>query len=108
MPSLYQWLATGLTLVCWAGEARALDPNHAPSQYLREQWASNGNFPGGAIDAITQTSDGYLWMGTEKGLARFDGAEFRLTSSVSEFSGDLVSGLTPDGEGRLCLIFWGA
>jgi ligand-binding sensor domain-containing protein/signal transduction histidine kinase len=94
--------------MCLVGEARALDPNHTLSQYLREQWTTDNNFPGGAIDAITQTADGYLWMGTEKGLVRFDGFNFRLISSFSEFSGDPVSGLTTDGEGRLCVIFWGA
>src|SRR5882762_8513606 len=108
MPSPSRWLATGLTLLCLVGEARALDPNHTLSQYLREQWTTDNNFPGGAIDAITQTADGYLWMGTEKGLVRFDGVNFRLISSFSEFSGDPVSGLTTDGEGRLCVIFWGA
>src|SRR5882762_10083885 len=108
MPSSSRWLATGLALICLAGEARALGPSHAFSQYLREQWTTDNNFPGGAIDAITQTVDGYLWMGTEKGLVRFDGVNFRLTSSFSEFSGDPVSGLTTDGEGRLCAIFWGA
>ena len=108
MPNLSRWLATGLTLVCWVSEARALDPNRTLLQYLREQWTTDSNFPGGAIDAITQTSDGYLWMGTAKGLVRFDGVDFRLTSSFPEFSGDPVSGLTTDGEGRLCVIFWGA
>ena len=98
----------GLTLVCWVGEARALDPNQALSQYLREQWTTDSNFPGGAIDAITQTSDGYLWMGTENGLVRFDGVNFHLTSSFPEFSGEPISGLTTDGAGRLCVIFWGA
>src|SRR5229473_229902 len=108
MPSRSRWLATGLALICLVGEARALDPNHTFSQYLREQWTTDNNFPGGAIDAVTQTADGYLWMGTEKGLVRFDGVNFRLTSSFSEFSGDPVSGLTTDGQGRLCVIFWGA
>jgi ligand-binding sensor domain-containing protein/signal transduction histidine kinase len=108
LPSLSRWLATGLALICLVGEARALDPNHTLSQYLRQQWTTDNNFPGGAIEAITQTADGYLWMGTEKGLVRFDGVNFRLTSSFSEFSGDPVSGLTTDGQGRLCVIFWGA
>ncbi len=103
-----RWLATGLALISLVGEARALDPNHTLSQYLREQWTADSNFPGGAVDAITQTADGYLWLGTEKGLVRFDGVNFRLTSSFSEFSGDPVSGLTTDGDGRLCVIFWGA
>ena len=108
MPSPSRWVATGLALIWLVGEARALDPNHSLSQYLREQWTTDNNFPGGAIGAITQTTDGYLWMGTEKGLVRFDGVNFRLTSSFLEFSGDPVSGLTTDGEGRLCVIFWGA
>ena len=108
MPSASRWLAAGLSLICLIGEARALDPNHTLSQYLREQWTTDNNFPGGAIQAITQTADGYLWMGTEKGLVRFDGVNFRLNSSFSEFSGDPVSGLITDGDGRLCVIFWGA
>src|SRR6266404_3513117 len=108
MSSPSRWLATGLAIICLMGEARALDPNHTLSQYLRERWTTDNNFPGGAIDAITQTADGYLWMGTEKGLVRFDGVNFRLTSSFLEFSGDPVSGLTTDGDGRLCVIFWGA
>ena len=108
MLSLARGLTTGLALVCSTGAVRALDPNHAPSQYLREQWTTDSNFPGGAIGAITQTADGYLWMGTAKGLVRFDGVNFRLTSSFSEFSGDPVSGLTTDGEGRLCVVFWSA
>jgi ligand-binding sensor domain-containing protein/signal transduction histidine kinase len=108
MPSRSRWLATGLVLICSIGEARALDPNHTLSQYLREQWTADNKFPGGSVDAITQTADGYLWLGTEKGLVRFDGVNFRLTSSFSEFSGDPVSGLTTDGDGRLCVIFWGA
>src|SRR5882762_1343935 len=108
MPSPSRWLATGLALICVVGEARALDPNHTLSQYLREQWTAENNFPGGAVDTIRQTADGYLWMGTEKGLVRFDGVNFRLTSSFSEFSGAPVSGLTTDSDGRLCVIFWGA
>src|SRR5258708_17967904 len=108
MPSLCRWLATGVALICVVGEARALDPNHTLSQYLREQWTAENNFPGGAVDTIRQTADGYLWLGTEKGLVRFDGVNFRLTSSFSEFSGDPGSGLTTDADGRLCGVFWGA
>ena len=108
MPTSSRWLALGLALICFVGEARALDPNHIVSQYMREQWSTEDNFPGGPIHTIAQTADGYLWMGTEKGLVRFDGFNFRLVSAFSEFSNDPVSGLITDAAGRLCVIFWGA
>jgi ligand-binding sensor domain-containing protein/two-component sensor histidine kinase len=46
------------------------------SQYLRDSWGTERGLPGGSITAIAQTSDGYLWIGTDKGLVRFDGFNF--------------------------------
>ncbi len=52
--------------------------------------------------AITQTADGYLWIGTEAGLVRFDGLSFRLIADESgTFNIASVLGLLPDGEERL-------
>jgi ligand-binding sensor domain-containing protein len=69
-------LMLGIALLCIAANARALDPNRLPSQYVRQQWIAGSSFPGGAINAIAQTADGYLWIGTDKGLVRFDGFTF--------------------------------
>ena len=65
-------------MVCFANSAHALDPNRLISQYMGEYWGSEKGFTGGPVTAITQTTDGYLWIGTEKGLIRFDGLNFRL------------------------------
>ena len=54
-------------------DARALDPNRLLSQYVSEQWLTESRFPGGAVNGITQTADGFLWIGTDTGLIRFDG-----------------------------------
>src|SRR5262249_53351917 len=58
---------------------------------------------GGAVNAIKQTSDGYLWIGAQKGLIRFDGRSFRLFSQVSTNGNPIgsVLGLLADGEGNL-------
>jgi len=48
----------------------------AGSQYLHDSWGTERGLPGGSITAIAQTSDGYLWIGTDKGLVRFDGFNF--------------------------------
>jgi ligand-binding sensor domain-containing protein/signal transduction histidine kinase len=67
----------GLAGVCFAASAAALDPARAVSQYLHDSWGTERGWPGGSITAIAQTSDGYLWIGTDKGLVRFDGLNFR-------------------------------
>jgi PAS domain S-box-containing protein len=78
-----RWTLIGIVLVCLVTEARALDPNRLPSQYVREQWTTATRFPGGAVNGIAQTADGYLWIGTDKGLLRFDGFDFKPVSLTS-------------------------
>ena len=51
----------------------ALDPSLDVSQYAHTAWTVRDGFSLGNIYAITQTPDGYLWLGTEFGLVRFDG-----------------------------------
>ena len=43
------------------------------SQYGHTAWTIRGGFLRGAISSIAQTPDGYLWLGTDSGLLRFDG-----------------------------------
>ena len=68
---------TALAALCFAASASAVDPGLNVSQYLRESWGVEKGFPGESITAIAQTSDGYLWIGTDKDLIRFDGLNFR-------------------------------
>jgi ligand-binding sensor domain-containing protein len=84
--------------------AKAVDSNKAVSQYSHNQWGAEQGFPGAAY-AITQTPDGYLWVGTENGLVRFDGISFRVFSQATS-SGDTIGsvrGLISDAEGNLWL-----
>jgi len=71
-----RWALIGIVLACLVTDARALDPNRLPSQYVRGQWTTETGFPGGAVNGIAQTADGYLWIGTDRGLIRFDGFNF--------------------------------
>ena len=100
---LFTWFWAGLAAVCCAGTAQALDPNRAMSEYIRDRWDAQQGFPGGPVYAITQTADGYLWIGTEKGLVRFDGLTFRLfnhTNSTALPAGPVL-GMMSDAEGNL-------
>src|ERR1700747_2743342 len=63
--------AVSLLLLC--PSALALDPSLDVSQYAHTVWRVRDGFTRGTIWAIAQTPDGYLWLGTEFGLYRFDG-----------------------------------
>jgi signal transduction histidine kinase/ligand-binding sensor domain-containing protein len=56
--------------------ALALAPDRRISQYVHTAWRIQDGFFGGTPQTITQTADGYLWIGTEAGLVRFDGVSF--------------------------------
>src|SRR5690349_429848 len=90
--------------------ALALDPNQPLSQYIRDRWGAKQGFPGGIVYAIAETADGYLWIGAEKGLVRFDGLNFRLISheNSNAFPAGPVLGLTTDSAGNLWMRFQGA
>jgi signal transduction histidine kinase len=77
MVALAAWLASG---------AFALDPRKSLTQYSRTIWTQERGLPQDTIRAITQTQDGYLWLGTDEGLARFDGYEFVVFNKTN---GDL-------------------
>jgi ligand-binding sensor domain-containing protein/signal transduction histidine kinase len=63
--------------------AFALDPALTISQYAHTAWRSRNGFTEGVIQAIAQTDDGYLWLGTTLGLLRFDGVRVTPWHAVS-------------------------
>jgi ligand-binding sensor domain-containing protein/signal transduction histidine kinase len=64
------------TSVSVPARAAGLDPRKAVTQYNLDAWTTASGLPQNTITAIAQTQDGYLWMGSFGGLARFDGARF--------------------------------
>ena len=53
----------------------ALDPSLDVSQYAHSAWKIREGFTKGTVFSMAQTPDGYLWLGTEFGLVRFDGVQ---------------------------------
>ena len=73
------------------------------SQYVKDTWGGDKGFPGGAVYGVAQSADGYLWIGTERGLVRFDGFSYTL---IQRPVPDLpptgpVRGLVSDAEGNV-------
>src|SRR5215469_11156918 len=61
------------TLLAHSRCAFALDPTMDVTQYAHTAWRVREGFTKGPINAIAQTPDGYIWLGTDSGLVRFDG-----------------------------------
>src|SRR5215213_525647 len=64
-------------LVC-AGSAGGLDPGRSAGDFARRAWQTDSGLPQNTVHSVAQTRDGYVWVATEEGLARFDGFAFRI------------------------------
>jgi ligand-binding sensor domain-containing protein len=60
-------------LILFTSKVMAVDPNKRLTQYAHTAWRLQDGLFSGAPHAITQTRDGYLWIGTQNELLRFDG-----------------------------------
>ena len=67
------WLALLL-----AAPAHALDPHERFHDYVRDNWSVENGLPQISVLTITQDGTGYIWLGTQNGIARFDGVRFNV------------------------------
>ncbi len=70
--------------IAFFGAARAdvrRTPNETLSPFLVTRWTTENGLPQNSVTSIAQTPDGYLWLGTFGGLARFDGVRFTTFNS---------------------------
>jgi ligand-binding sensor domain-containing protein len=93
-------LATGVPAAL-----RAADADHAdklPESWAIDFWREPQGLPHARVRAVTQTRDGYIWLGTGRGLARFDGVRFTLFDSRnSALKENEILALKEDRDGGL-------
>ena len=73
------------------------------NQYVRQSWKNENGLPQNTITAITQTPDGFIWLGSKEGLIRFDGREFVEFNSKNtpEIKSNEIWALLTDSRGIL-------
>jgi ligand-binding sensor domain-containing protein/signal transduction histidine kinase len=86
-----------------ASSLLAATPLHEPFAYSRRVWQSSNGLPEDFAQALAQTPDGYLWIGTSGGLVRFDGSRFVVFNHENEpaFRDDSVYSLFTSKDGTL-------
>lgn len=98
------WLVGTLVLaLAWAFPARALDPKVPLGQLTRSQWRAEEGLPQDSINAVLQTQDGFLWIATRGGLARFDGVFFSIFDRLNTpaLRNNSIQALAEDPDGTL-------
>ena len=99
------WLLRTLLLLplLWSGWTLALDPLKNVSEFSHEVWTTEHGLPQNTVHSITQTRDGFIWIATEEGLARFDGLGFTVfdKQNTVELRSNDIHALLEDAQGRL-------
>lgn len=72
------------------------------SEYRLDRWQTEDGLPGNEVTSLLQTRDGYLWVGTSAGLARFDGVKFTRFGEQDGLKSSRILCLLEDQQGR----FW--
>ncbi|MEX2401677.1 MAG: two-component regulator propeller domain-containing protein, partial [Rhodothermales bacterium] len=103
-----QLLLAVLIVGCWGGmpawsqSAFPLNADKQLTQFRFDQWTAEQGLPMNRVQTLLQTSDGYVWMGTQEGLVRFDGFDFHIFDSKnSPLQSNDVGDLAQDEAGNL-------
>ncbi len=98
-------MMVGLVLLLVGNLSRAqvapTSEGSSASPFFIRSWEVGQGLPSSTVTAITQTRDGYLWLGTEAGLARFDGVQYRVFGLRDGLKNLQISALLEDHAGTL-------
>jgi ligand-binding sensor domain-containing protein/signal transduction histidine kinase len=92
-----------LSLFSGSRPAFALEPRRELPQFAQEVWSTENGLPQNTVHAIIQTNDGYVWIATEEGLARFDGISFTVFDKrvTEQLRSNDIRALAEDRQGAL-------
>jgi len=85
-----------------------LDPEKAITQYVHDSWQTDQGLPQNSVNAVLQTRDGYLWLGTQEGLVRFDAVRMTVFDrrNTPALKTSWITGLA-EVDGSLWISTWG-
>jgi signal transduction histidine kinase/ligand-binding sensor domain-containing protein/CheY-like chemotaxis protein/HPt (histidine-containing phosphotransfer) domain-containing protein len=97
------WCAGVLAVLLATATGRALTLPQGTAPHAIASWTAGQGLPADTVTAVAQAADGYLWIGTEAGLARFDGLRFTIFRSTNTpaLASHSIRALLASRDGRL-------
>ncbi|MGA2500944.1 MAG: two-component regulator propeller domain-containing protein, partial [Tepidisphaeraceae bacterium] len=89
------------SIITGTGVSSAANAGTNDPSFVVKSWRTIDGLPQNSVGALAQTPDGYLWIGTRGGLARFDGVRFRTYGLADGLKSLSILALLEDGEGGL-------
>jgi ligand-binding sensor domain-containing protein/tRNA A-37 threonylcarbamoyl transferase component Bud32 len=78
----------------------ALELNCKITQYILDKWSVEQGLTLSTVNALYQSENGYIWIGTDKGLVRFNGTEFYTINKENSVEVEIRT-ITEDNEGKI-------
>ncbi len=94
-------VAAGWILLSWLRVLAATSEPPVGNSFVFRAWGTEAGLPQNTVNAMVQTRDGYLWLGTQAGLARFDGVNFKVLGLAEGLPNVQVRSLFEDAKGDL-------
>src|SRR5271156_1383968 len=91
------WTLCGITTLSAAARSQA------PDNLGHQSWSTENGLPQNSVHQIFQSRDGYIWIATEGGIARFNGIDFEVFNhdNTPAFTSDDICCFTQDSAGSL-------
>jgi ligand-binding sensor domain-containing protein/signal transduction histidine kinase len=97
------WVLAAIAFLLLLPTRSGFAERKAIKQYVHQIWTSKEGLPQNSAASIIQTRDGYIWFGTQEGLARFDGHDFTVfdRANTKELPSSWIARLMEDSAGGL-------
>ena len=109
VPTVRRWASALMVLLAMRAGATpsVLSDAQVEREYAIKSWHVENGLPAERVTALLQSRDGYLWIGTQNGIARFDGTKFTVfnRANTPQLASDYCNAIVEDSEGNLWLGF---
>ena len=98
-----------LLLLAGASQILPLDPQTPVKEYIYDFWSSKQGLPQDTVYSVLQDKNGYLWIGTDGGIVKYNGRQFRVfnTSNTPNLNSNSITAIIQSSKGEIWIGTYG-